>query len=73
MRGISEILRWHLYVPHGWGHVFSPDYCAQSVHDTGRSVGFHQCCFGVKETIEGHGWCKRHARELREALKSASR
>lgn len=68
MRTIDEVLNWYVYKPHGWGHTFAKDKCSFSVHNTGRSVGFHQCSFSPKETIAGHGFCKKHAVIIRDSL-----
>lgn len=64
---VEEVMSWHTFKPHGWGERFSKDQCAHPVHDT-YGVGFHQCGFKPKETIEGYGFCKRHATAVKEAL-----
>lgn len=42
--------------------------CVFSVHEQGRGVGFYQCQKGIAETIEGHGFCKVHAKEVKRRL-----
>lgn len=63
-------IRWFLYKVHNTFGDAAVDFgrCRYSVHDTGRSVGFHQCSFKPKELIEGYGFCTRHAEEVRQGL-----
>ena len=49
-------------------HIYSTELiegdCAASVHDTGRGVGFHQCCRKGKYSYDYKGktyyFCKTH-------------
>lgn len=43
----------------------SPKYCAQSVHETGRGVGFHQCDRKAVVQLGGYGWCTQHANQIK--------
>jgi len=40
-------------------------YCAMSVHEQGRGVGFYQCGKKAIEVIGGYGFCSTHAKEIK--------
>lgn len=42
--------------------------CAFSVHEKGRGVWSYQCQKGIKETIQGVGFCGIHAKEVKRRL-----
>lgn len=60
-------LEWMLYKPHA--HRRAPldsHYCAAAVHEGGQSVTFHQCGRRPALRLGGYGWCKQHARRIKE-------
>ena len=73
-KSIQKELDWFCYKPIDWqrslGYIVKKGVkdCRASVHDEGRSVGFHQCARIASQTVEGLRFCGQHARRLRERL-----
>ena len=67
---LREVVEWRVYEPLDWeakmGYRRDPKWCAHQVH-TGI-VGFRQCGKQPAETIEGYGFCRQHAKMVRERL-----
>jgi hypothetical protein len=57
-------LKFHIWTP-SWSYdKVDLDRCRFSVHDGGRSVGFHQCSNRAEHNIQSYGICSKHASGL---------
>lgn len=65
-------IKWFVYEPLDWqkrvGYTVRKDNCRAQVHEAGRSVMFRQCMRKPTEIIDGYGFCKQHAKIIRENL-----
>lgn len=69
MRAVQQVLDWYVYSSDSkWRSSFHTDQCAFSVAERGRGIGFYQCSFKPKVTIEGYGFCKKHAAIINKSL-----
>ena len=66
---LAEISKRMVYDPIDWqkrlGYKLSTKYCAASVSESGRGVGFAQCGRKPVETLGGYGWCRQHAKQIK--------
>ncbi len=67
-------ISWYVYEPldyeKSWGVRVDKTLCRYSVHNEGRSVSFHQCRRKPTEKVEGFGFCRQHAKMVKEGLRS---
>lgn len=69
---IPEEVRHLVHVNHWTKKGPDARWCAGSVHEGGRGVGFYQCSRRPTVTEHGYGWCKQHAPSAVEARRAAS-
>lgn len=63
---LEEIVKSSIYSPTSAysAKLDNSVYCAMSVHEQGRGVGFYQCGKKATEVIEGYKFCSSHAKEI---------
>lgn len=63
---MTRRIEYYIYTPNVTigGSNPNSNFCARSLSDGGRSVGFHQCSRKIVSRIDGYGFCKQHYDEL---------